>query len=96
MSSLLKWLRVGGILFGLAILAFALFWWSLALPPSAYHKVDRLREGMTLDEVIEIIGQPDSVFDNAKELAYSRPLSWGILYVYFDEQRHFVRWRYDE
>jgi len=65
------------------------------MPPAAYRKVSELQAGMSRDDVVSILGKPDSIYDDGTELVYTRWCGWGILYVYLDEQGRFVQYEYD-
>ena len=63
-------------------------------PPFALERLDRLSPGMTKAEVEGILGPPGEAYGQ-REWAYSRPYSWPMVKVYFDDEGHFVRSEYD-
>jgi len=67
--------------------------WNFDRPPFALSKLDGLTQGMTQDQVREVLGAPSSVYEDS--WAYSRTGAWPIVYVYFDEAGKLVRHRYD-
>ena len=76
-----------------ALLSYLL--WAFHRPPAAYRRIAGLQVGMPRAEVIRVLGQPTSVSPSAKRLIYEGRLSWGILYVHFDDQWRYTRHVYD-
>lgn len=94
--------RIGGLgplkalVFGAVVVwAVALAWllWHLQRPPVDLALLDLLRPGMSTHEVHQILGPPKTKRET--EWVYAKPLSWPIVYVYFDEQQRFRRSRCD-
>jgi hypothetical protein len=88
----LKALVVGAVL----VWAAATTWlvWTFHRPPIDLDLLEQLRPGMSSHEVHSILGAPRSRLD--AHWVYARPLSWPIVYVYFDENERFHRSRYDD
>lgn len=63
-------------------------------PPFALERLDKLSPGMNKAEVEEILGGPGETYGQ-REWVYSRPYSWPIVKVYFDDEGRFVRSEYD-
>ena len=82
---------VAGLLGGLVMLAC----WNFDQPPAAYRKAPLLQVGMPKDEVIRLLGRPDSIAADRRILGYSRWMGWGLFSVEFDDNWKFQRWRYD-
>ena len=79
----------------LSFLLVAVAAWHFERPPRAYGRVAKLKPGMLEAEVIAILGKPSSELSGGRTLAYGRPLGWGILHVYLDEEYRFDRYEYD-
>jgi len=75
------------------IVLFAFVCWNFNQPPRAYYLADSLQEGMSKQEVQQILGTPHSDFGNS--FAYGRFMAWGIFYVYFDEDGKLTEHYYD-
>jgi len=43
-----------------------------------------------------MLGSPKSVQQNGRVLVYTRPLSWGILYVNLDGEGNYLSYTYDK
>lgn len=88
----LRVLLVGAVAVWVAALVWLL--WTLQRPPIDLTLLERLQPGMSSHEVHTILGAPKA--KHSSEWVYSRPLSWPIVYVYFDEDQRFSRSRYDD
>ena len=77
----------------LVIVIFFFACWNFNQPPRAYHLADSLQEGMSKQEVLQILGTPNSDFGH--QFAYSRFMAWGIFYVDFDKDGKLIDYRYD-
>lgn len=69
--------------------------WNFNQPPMPLSKLQMLQKGMSKRQVILILGEPTTKYDASSEWAYSRLLSWPIVYIYFDKQGRFKEHRYD-
>lgn len=67
--------------------------WLVAGDPISQSKWDRIREGMTQDQVIEIMGKPVSYDGN--QIEYSRLLNVGWVEFAFNEKNLLI-WKNDE
>ncbi|MGI6086762.1 MAG: hypothetical protein ACOYCD_02275 [Kiritimatiellia bacterium] len=90
------------LLLALGLLGFLFVQWSFNRPPINLERLDLLKQGMTQGEVCSILGVPTSEWVRTNDLnqvhvewAYSRPLSWAIVNVYFDPSGRFDRAVYD-
>ena len=86
----------------IALIGMGLLVWQFERPPFALSRLERLRPSMTTNEVRQILGTPTSAWlrtDEAGQLcsewAYSRSMSWPIVYVYFKPDGTFQSHRYD-
>lgn len=87
---------VAHLFIGLAltlVLGFSYVMWNFNQPPFRLAKLQTLQRGMSQQQVKQILGEPNSVSDG--QWAYSRQLSWPIVYIYFDEQGLFKESVYD-
>jgi len=75
----------------IGIVAFAV--WNVDQPPKAYHLADSLQEGMSKQEVQQILGAPNKDYEH--QFAYTRFMAWGIFYVNFDEDGKLKNYDYD-
>ncbi len=78
------------VLFGSAI-GIALLCGNFNRWPFDLKKLDGLTDASTQQEVTAMLGQPSSTWTRTnkngeayQEWAYSRPLAWPIVYIYFD------------
>lgn len=92
-SPLQRTLQVLGVAAVFAIACVAWAAWNFNRPPFDLRELDRLRPGMSKDEVARLLGKPESDFGNS--WAYSRFMAWPIVYVYFDDQGKLLRHEYD-
>jgi hypothetical protein len=67
--------------------------WLVAGDPVSQSKWARIHQGMTKDQVIGIMGQPDSFDGN--QIEYSRFLNVGWVEFAFDEKNSLI-WKNDE
>jgi hypothetical protein len=59
--------------------------WLVAGDPISQSNWDRVRVGMTKDQVLDIMGEPDS-YDGPDQIEYSRFLNVGWVEFFFDER----------
>jgi len=59
--------------------------WFVAGDPISQSKWDKVRVGMTKEQVLEILGEPDS-YDGPDQIEYSRFLNVGWVEFFFDER----------
>ena len=78
-----------GMIFGIGV-------WNFNQPPHAYYAVQNLSRHATKNETIHMLGSPKSVQQNGRVLVYTRPLSWGILYVNLDGEGNYLSYTYDK
>lgn len=90
------------VILGLGLAGFLYIQWSFNRPPVNPGRLDLLKQSMTQAEVLSILGNPTSEWLRTNDLeqtyvewAYSRSLSWSIVYVYFDPSGKFDRVVYD-
>lgn len=69
--------------------------WLFNRAPVAPAKLDTLNTGMSRDAVEAAIGKPTGAFQTNHVWAYSKPLGWSIVYVYFDENGRMQKYEYD-
>lgn len=77
----------------LPVLLFGLLCWNFDQPPFALAKLQRLHEGMTQEEVREILGEPHG--RDSTGWHYARPFAWPIVHVRFDINGRFISHEYD-
>ncbi len=82
---MLSFLKAAGIVLLMASLLFGVLAWNFEQPPYAYYRIQRFNNGASQTEVLEALGTPSSIQSHGTRYAYSRPLSWGVLYVDFHE-----------
>lgn len=85
------------ILAGILVLAGAIVTldWLFNRPPIRLSTLGAIRPGSTREEVRAALGKPTSVYEADRKWAYSKPLGWSIVYVYFDERGRFEKYEYD-
>lgn len=88
---------VFGILAAVLLLAGAavMLNWTFNRPPVRMAKLTAIKQGTTREDVQAALGKPTSTYEANRKWAYSRPLGWSIVYVYFDEQGQFEKYEYD-
>ncbi len=69
--------------------------WVFNRPPVRMTTLTALKQGTPRDEVQAALGTPTSTYESNRKWAYSRPLGWSIVYVYFDEHGRFEKYEYD-
>ena len=86
----------------MAVVGMGIFVWQFERPPFALSRLERLQTGMTTNDVRRILGTPTSAWLRTNEAgqaylewAYSRTMSWPIVYVYFKADGTLERHRYD-
>ena len=86
----------------IAVIGMGLFVWQFERPPFALSRLEGLQPSMTTNEVRQILGTPTSAWlrtnetgELCSEWAYSRRMSWPIVYVYFKPDGTFRSHRYD-
>jgi hypothetical protein len=75
------------------VVAIGYMFWSFNQPPFSLSLLEQLEVGMTQDEVKSILGDPDSV--DPMHWTYSRPFSWPIVHITFDNNGKFAESDYD-
>ena len=85
--------RAAAILVAAGALGLAVLVWNFDRPPFDMAKLDQMRVGQLETDVEALLGAPGSRYE--KTWAYSRFLSWPIVYVEFDDNRRVRSWRYD-
>jgi hypothetical protein len=92
----LRWIIRLGVPACVLLCAGALYvFWQFDRSPVNMDKLKKLSAGASEQEVVAIIGKPQSIFSADRTWAYSRPLAWPIVYIYFDESNRFTRFEYD-
>ena len=86
-------LVAAGVLVLCGILVFAWGMWQVNRPPFNLTLLERLAPGMTPEEVRAVLGSPTGTHE--REWAYSRPLAWPIVYIYFDDSGRYKSSEYD-
>ncbi len=71
----------------------ALPFWNFNRPPFNLGLLERLNPGMSKQMVRDILGSPNS--ESFENWSYSRPKSWPIVYIYFDDEGRFSESEYD-
>jgi hypothetical protein len=76
--------------------------WQIERPPIELSGLEQLHGGMTTNDVRRLLGAPSSAWTRTNdsgqaspEWAYSRRMSWPIVYVYFKPDGTFASHRYD-
>jgi hypothetical protein len=64
-------------------------------PPVALEKLQTIKKGASRETVQTILGTPTATYETNRTWAYSKPLGWSIVYVYFDEKGNFESYEYD-
>ena len=64
-------------------------------PPVPLEVLDQLKEGMTKDEVREMVGPPTKVWPHG-DWYYSRFLRFGYVNIDFDDNGVFLGYEYEE
>lgn len=67
--------------------------WSMR-PSVDMEKVQALFPGASKEEVRVAIGEPDDMTETGLTWVYTRA-GWAIVYVYFDEEERFEKYRFD-
>lgn len=64
--------------------------WQFERPPFTLSRLEQLQSGMTTNDVRRVLGMPTMAWTRTNESgqafsewAYSRSMSWPIVYVYF-------------
>jgi len=86
----------------IALVGMGIFVWQFERPPFLLSRLERLQTSMTTNDVRQILGAPTSAWQRTNEAgqvcaewAYSRRVSWPIVYVYFKADGTFERHRHD-
>ena len=78
-----------------AVLACGAMVWNFDQPPRAFLRVQDAPAGSSKAQITRLLGEPATISDNGRTFVYTRPFSWGILYVYFDRYETLTHYRYD-
>lgn len=94
MRSIITWLlRILGAGVVLVVVGFAFMLFQFNRPPFDLALLDRLRVGMTQDQVRSILGKAQLEEDGSWH--YHRMMAWPIVHVYFDTDDKFKSCSYD-
>ena len=63
--------------------------WLVSGDPISQSKWEQVRVGMTKDQVLEIMGEPDR-YDGPNQIEYSRFLNVGWVEFFFDERNALI------
>ena len=94
-SNLFWIVMFGGVLLvSLAVTAFGR--WCMHGPAVPYERLNRLRVGMTMQQVRELLGEPhrEAVHTNLPEWRYSHRLKSHLLIIRFDEDGNVRQFRH--
>jgi hypothetical protein len=69
----------------LIVAVVAVIAWLVAGDPISQAKWDRVREGMSREQVLKVMGEPDS-YDGHDQIEYSRFMNVGWIEFHFDER----------
>jgi hypothetical protein len=103
-NEICKYYRTDPFIKRLACLLFALLClviagvglvWIFDRPPVDMAKLLAIKKGATQREVETVLGKPTKMYETNRKWAYSRPLGWSIVYVWFDDKGGFERFVYD-
>lgn len=75
---------------GLAFLVFSTV--AMHIPPFNLEKLERLRPGMSKDQVVAVLGAPSH--DHVVQWTYAG-LGWPMVHIYFDVNERFESSEYD-
>lgn len=92
MRTVIRTALIAIILLGAAMLILN---WAFERAPVDMAKLQSIKPGARQEEVRAALGKPTDVYDSNRKWAYSRPLGWSIVYIYFDEQGRFSKYEYD-
>ena len=67
--------------------------WNVNQPPFPLSRTNQLTGEMTKSDVRVVLGPPSEEYGDS--WAYSRPLAWPIIFLYFDENGYFRNIEYD-
>ena len=91
-----------GTLLVLGVIGFGLLMWNFERPPFSLSRLQQLHPAMSTNDVKRVLGTPTSAWIRTNqageafcEWAYSRRMSWPIVYIYFNPDGTFARHRYD-
>jgi hypothetical protein len=91
-----------GALVVLALSGIGFVVWQFDRPPFPLSRLHQLHSGMSRHDVQKILGSPSDAWTRTNdsgeayaEWAYSRPMSWPIVYIYFTPDGRFGSHRYD-
>jgi hypothetical protein len=101
-NTLNKLLGLIGVVVFTAVVGIGLLFWQFNRPPFSLSRLEQLHTTMRTNDVQRVLGSPTSVSTRTNESgqaycawAYSRPMSWPIVYVYFSPEGQFRRHEYD-
>jgi hypothetical protein len=69
--------------------------WTFNRSPVPMAQLRAIKQGTPRDAVQATLGKPTNVYESNRKWAYSRPLGWSIVYIYFDENGRFEKYEYD-
>jgi hypothetical protein len=91
-----------GIVVFTAVVGIGLLFWQFHRPPFSLSRLEHLHTKMSTNEVQSVLGSPTSMWTRTNasgqaycEWAYSRRMSWPIVYIYFGPDGRFVKHEYD-
>jgi hypothetical protein len=101
-NPLARILGVLGALVLVAVLGIGFLMWQFDTPPFPLSRLQQLHPTMTTNDVEKVLGTPSSAWTRTNdsgqaysEWAYSRRMSWPIVYIYFTPDGRFGSHRYD-
>ena len=91
----MKWLVCLLVAFLCLVIAAVGLVWAFDRPPVDMAKLLAIKRGATQQQVEAVLGKPTKIYETNRKWAYSRPLGWSIVYVWFDYQGTFEKFIYD-
>jgi len=91
----LEWVVASWII-SICVVITALPFWCMLAPAISSSSMDELHKGMTEDEVIDLLGEANSVHEwgDGEEWCYHRN-TWAMMFLRFDKQGRLVSWEHD-
>ena len=77
------------------ILTGAALLWVFDRPPVNMTMLKAIQQGASRHELEIALGRPSGIYEANQKWAYSRPLGWSIVYIYFDQDGRFKKYVYD-
>ncbi|MEW4490509.1 hypothetical protein AB1L42_20660 [Thalassoglobus sp. JC818] len=81
------------VLFGLLLFGYGIV--TFDTPPVDMQKFTMIAVGMRKDEVVELLGTPDNQHDYDTLWEFSRPFSWPVVLISFDDEGKCIDKHYD-